>query len=65
MADCALHAAGLSDAAIEEAVYVATCFNIIDRVADAFDFWPSDERGLRWGARILLRIGYGTGSVPG
>ena len=29
----ALHAAGLDDEAIEEAVYVATCFNVIDRLA--------------------------------
>jgi uncharacterized peroxidase-related enzyme len=61
----ALHAVGLSDAAIEEAVYVATMFNTIDRLADAFDFKPSDERGLRWVARILLKVGYGAGSVPG
>ena len=50
---------------IEEAVYVATCFNVIDRLADAFDFQPNDERGLRWVARILLKVGYGAGSVPG
>lgn len=61
----ALHAAGLDDAAIEEAVYVATCFNVIDRLADAFDFRPNDARGLRWVARILLRVGYGAGSIPG
>ena len=61
----ALHAVGLSDEAIEEAVYVATLFNVIDRLADAFDFRPNDERGRRWVARILLRVGYGAGSVPG
>ena len=61
----ALHAAGLDDAAIEEAVYAATCFNVIDRLADAFDFKPNDERGLRWVARILLKVGYSAGSVPG
>jgi uncharacterized peroxidase-related enzyme len=61
----ALHAVGLDDAAIEEAVYVATCFNVIDRLADAFDFRPSDARGLRWVARILLNAGYSAGSVRG
>ena len=61
----ALHAAGLDDTAIEEAAYVATCFNVIDRLADAFDFRPNDARGLRWVARILLKVGYGAGSVPG
>ena len=61
----ALHAVGLDDAAIEEAVYVATMFNAIDRLADAFDFRPNDEKGLRWVARILLKVGYGAGSIPG
>jgi uncharacterized peroxidase-related enzyme len=61
----ALHAAGLTDAAIEEAVYVATCFNVIDRLADAFDFKPNDARGLKWVARILLKVGYTAGSLPG
>jgi alkylhydroperoxidase family enzyme len=61
----ALHAAGVDDAALEEAVYVATMFNVIDRLADAFDFQPNDKKGLRWVARILLKVGYGAGSVPG
>ena len=61
----ALHAAGLDDAAIEEAVYVATCFNVIDRLADAFDFRVNDVKGQRWVARILLKVGYGAGSIPG
>lgn len=61
----ALHAVELDDAAIEEAVYVATMFNVIDRLADAFGFQPNDDEGLRWVARILLKVGYGAGSVPG
>jgi uncharacterized peroxidase-related enzyme len=61
----ALHRAGLDDDAIEEAAYVAACFNIIDRVADAFDFTPSSARALKWVPRILLRLGYGAGAVPG
>jgi len=61
----ALHASGVEDAAIEEAVYVTTMFNVIDRLADAFDFRPNDAKGLRWVARVLLRAGYGAASVPG
>jgi alkylhydroperoxidase family enzyme len=61
----ALHAVGVDDEAIEEAVYVATCFNTIDRLADAFDFRPNDARGLRWVQRILLKVGYKAGSIPG
>ena len=61
----ALHAVGLEDAAIEEAAYVATLFNVIDRLADAFGFTPNDDKGRRWVARILLKFGYGAGSVPG
>jgi uncharacterized peroxidase-related enzyme len=60
-----LRAAGLTDEAIEEAAYVACCFNCIDRLADAFDFRPNDARGLRWVKRILLKVGYSAGSVPG
>jgi uncharacterized peroxidase-related enzyme len=61
----ALRAVGLEDDAIEEAVYVATMFNVIDRLADAFDFRPNDQKGQRWVARILLKVGYGAGSLPG
>jgi uncharacterized peroxidase-related enzyme len=61
----ALREVGLDDAAIEEAVYAATMFNVIDRLADAFDFRPNDAAGQRWVARILLKVGYGAGSVPG
>jgi len=60
-----LRAAGLDDAAIESAMYVAFCFNVMDRLADAFDFELTSERGLVWVARILLKVGYGAGVVPG
>jgi alkylhydroperoxidase family enzyme len=61
----ALRAAGVSAAAAREAVYVAFLFGIMDRLADAFDFEREDERRLRWGARILLNLGYGGASVKG
>ena len=53
-----LRAAGLSDAAIEEAIEVGFLFNVIDRIADAFDFHVSNEAELRWTVRILTRLGY-------
>ena len=60
-----LRAVGLDDAAIESAMYVAFVFNVMDRLADAFDFKVNDSRGLKWVARILLKVGYGAGVVPG
>jgi alkylhydroperoxidase family enzyme len=61
----ALRAAGLSDVAIEEAIYVAFCFNTIDRIADAFDFELTPPKGLKWIARILSGPGYKMASVAG
>ncbi|MEP7124003.1 MAG: hypothetical protein ABJE95_23955 [Byssovorax sp.] len=58
-------AAGVSRKAIEEAIYVATVFNIIDRLADAFDFEVAKpEHGART-AWILTTLGYGAAVVPG
>ncbi len=51
-------AAGLSNAAIEHVFDVATIFNLIDRLADAFDFHVPDQEGLDQGAKVLLRFGY-------
>jgi alkylhydroperoxidase family enzyme len=60
----ALLAAGLSTRAIREALYVAFCFNVIDRLADAFEFeLPTD--GYESGAQFLLKHGYGHSSFPG
>jgi alkylhydroperoxidase family enzyme len=61
----ALRESGVDEAAAQSAIYVAFVFNAMDRLADAFDFRVNDARGLRWVARILLRIGYGAGCVPG
>ncbi len=59
-----LRAIGLPDAAIEEALYVALCFNIIDRLADAFDFAiPADN--FKADSKFLFRVGYRAGSLPG
>ena len=52
-----LKRAGVSEKAIEEAVFVCFLFNVMDRLADAFDFHvPSDKVGRL--ARIINVIGY-------
>jgi alkylhydroperoxidase family enzyme len=59
-----LREAGLVDEAIEEALYVAFCFNLIDRLADAFGFEiPADK--FASAAQMLCKRGYWAGSVPG
>ena len=57
--------AGVSKQALSEAAYVAFVFGVMDRLADAFGFEPETGKELVWTARILLRLGYGVGSVPG
>jgi hypothetical protein len=48
----------VSEKAILEAVFVCFLFNVMDRLADAFDFQvPSDKVGRRL-ARIINVIGY-------
>jgi uncharacterized peroxidase-related enzyme len=60
-----MRAAGLSDRAIEEAIYVCTLFSTIDRIADALGFEVArPEDGPRTGF-ILLKLGYGISSLPG
>jgi alkylhydroperoxidase family enzyme len=58
-------AAGLSDQAIEEALYVSFLFNVVDRLADAFDFPLPTQKHLKWTERILFNMGYGGASIPG
>lgn len=60
-----LRAAGLSERAIREAIYVCFLFSVMDRLADAFDFAiPTTESTSRV-ARLLYRMGYGAASLPG
>ena len=54
----AAHDAGLTDEAIEHAFNVATMFNLIDRLADSFEFFVPDQDGFDKGAKMLLRFGY-------
>lgn len=53
-----LRAAGLSDRAIEDAVYVCAAFQVIIRVADAFEFHVPDEAELDRAAEGMLKRGY-------
>lgn len=55
-------AAGVSDDAIVDALYVAFLFNLVNRLANAFGYsWETEEERLLL-ARALHRIGY---RVPG
>lgn len=54
----AVRAAGVPDEAIRDALYVNLIFNVMNRLANAFDFaWDSDEH-VRLGARVIHRINY-------
>jgi alkylhydroperoxidase family enzyme len=58
-------AAGVTRRGVEEAIYVATMFNVMDRLADAFGFEvarPEDGPKTAW---ILTKLGYGASVVPG
>ena len=50
--------AGVSQDAVNDAVYVCFAFNLIDRVSDALGFDLMDEKGYRRGAQVLLKVGY-------
>ena len=55
----AVRAAGVSDAAIEDALMVCACFNLIDRIADSlgFDLPPAEVHAGY--AEQFLAEGYG------
>ncbi|MEM7468922.1 MAG: hypothetical protein AAF387_18815 [Pseudomonadota bacterium] len=53
-----LREAGLSDRAVEEAAFVAFNFSVMDRLADAFDFYiPTDTEQQATGS-FLYKRGY-------
>jgi alkylhydroperoxidase family enzyme len=55
----AVRAAGVSDAAIEDALAVCACFNLIDRVADSLGFdLPAPEVHAAYAGQFLEE-GYG------
>jgi len=52
-----LYAAGISQQAVNEAMYICVLFNIIDRIADALNFTiPSSFKGRS--AKLMLKPGY-------
>ena len=53
-----LHEAGLTDAAIEEAAYVAYLFSVMDRLADTFDFDIPKEAHVSNTGEFLFKNGY-------
>lgn len=54
----AVRAAGVPDEAIVDALHVNLIFNIMNRLANAFDFsWDSDEH-VRVSAKVIHRISY-------
>jgi alkylhydroperoxidase family enzyme len=61
----AARSAGLSDAALREAIYVCFLFSTMDRLADAFGFDVADTSELNRGEWILRHFGYHRMSVPG
>lgn len=54
----AVLAAGATRQQIEHALDVAWCFNIINRLADAFEFELQTEAELIGSARHLIKRGY-------
>lgn len=53
-----LRAAGVSEEAVEDALYVCTFFTIINRIADSLDFEISPAEAFSRGADRLLEHGY-------
>jgi uncharacterized peroxidase-related enzyme len=54
----AVRAAGVPDEAIADALHVNLVFNVMNRLANAFDYaWDSDEH-VRLGAKVIHRISY-------
>lgn len=54
----AVLAAGVTPAAVREALHVAAMFEMINRLADSFGFAVPDDAGFDASAKSLLRFGY-------
>lgn len=53
-----VRAVGVTDQAIEDAIYICTAFNLIDRVADSFGFAVPLDDTFAINAKTLLKRGY-------
>ena len=60
-----LRASGLSDEAIAQAIYICALFNVINRLADSFDFEMPTPKETQRVSLYLFRLGYGMASIPG
>jgi alkylhydroperoxidase family enzyme len=54
----AVYAAGVTRAAMEDAVHVAMMFNVINRIADGLRFHVPSDEAFAGTAKMLLRFGY-------
>ena len=54
----AVRLAGVPDEAIVDALHVNLIFNIMNRLANAFDFQWDSEQHVRVGAQVIHRISY-------
>ncbi len=54
----AVRAAGVSDHAINDALHVCYCFNLIDRLADSFGWHVQTAEQFDKDAKFLLKKGY-------
>ena len=53
-----MRAAGVSDAAIEDAIHACVLFNVYDRMADSLNFHQPDYAGYLASGRSLMKRGY-------
>jgi hypothetical protein len=51
-------AAGATRAQLEDALSVAFAFNVIDRLADTFEFHVPEDAAFKFAAKLLLSRGY-------
>ncbi len=60
-----VRAAGVSDQAIEDAIYVCFIFSVLARLADAFDFDLTTSARWQVGGKVFYWLGYSRTSIPG
>jgi len=60
-----VRAAGVSDRAIEDAIYVCFIFSVLARLADAFDFDLTTPARWQVGGKVFYWLGYSRTSIPG
>ena len=58
-----LRQAGVTEQEMEDAIAICFLFNVITRLADAFDFEVLTEN-IKVGAKMLYQRGYGVSSLP-